>query len=140
MDRVSSWSQGVDTVCVLCKQARETRDHLFFECSYSTSIWEHLIQGILRSEFTNIWSDVMLLIMEGQSDQKRLFCIRYAFQACIHAVWRARNKVRHGENLVPVQSLKKFIEKGIRNRLSLLKSKGGKGWEDILQYWFATRM
>ncbi|XP_013725242.1 uncharacterized protein LOC106429043 [Brassica napus] len=61
MDRVSSWSQGVDT-------------------------------GILRSEFTNIWSDVMLLIMEGQSDKKRLFCIRYPFQACIHAVWRARNK------------------------------------------------
>ena len=140
MERVSRWSQGVDTVCVLCKQAMETRAHLFFECSYSASVWEHLTKGILRSEFTNIWSEVVLLITERHSDKKRLFCIRYAFQVCIHAVWRVRNKIRDGEKLVHVQSLKKFIDKGIRNKLSLLRSKGGKGWEDILQYWFAKRM
>lgn len=47
MERVSRWSQGVDRVCVLCKQAMETRAHLFFECSYSASVWEHLTKGIL---------------------------------------------------------------------------------------------
>lgn len=30
MDRVSNWSQGVDTTCVLCKNAVETKKHLFF--------------------------------------------------------------------------------------------------------------
>lgn len=36
MDRIHRWNAGVDTTCVLCKQATETRDHLFFVCSYST--------------------------------------------------------------------------------------------------------
>lgn len=30
MDRVSKWNQGVDTTCVLCNDATETRNHLFF--------------------------------------------------------------------------------------------------------------
>ena len=38
MDRVSRWSQGADTTCVLCKNASESRNHLFFECSYSSQI------------------------------------------------------------------------------------------------------
>ena len=38
MDRVYRWNQGVDTTCALCKTAQESRDHLFFECSYSTQV------------------------------------------------------------------------------------------------------
>lgn len=38
MDRVSVWSQGIDTTCVLCKNALETRSHLFFECSFSAQL------------------------------------------------------------------------------------------------------
>lgn len=30
LDRVAKWSIGVDTTCVLCKNAEESRDHLFF--------------------------------------------------------------------------------------------------------------
>lgn len=30
MERVSRWNQGIDTTCVLCKAASETREHLFF--------------------------------------------------------------------------------------------------------------
>lgn len=29
LDRVSRWSQGVDTTCALCKSTEESRDHLF---------------------------------------------------------------------------------------------------------------
>lgn len=35
-DRVVKWSKGVDDTCVLCKNAMESRNHLFFECSYSS--------------------------------------------------------------------------------------------------------
>lgn len=31
LDRVAKWSQGIDAKCVLCKNAMETRDHLFFQ-------------------------------------------------------------------------------------------------------------
>ena len=54
MDRVSKWRQGADEVCVLCKNAPETRNHLFFECPYSTQIWEYQTSGILLSAQTNV--------------------------------------------------------------------------------------
>lgn len=47
MDRISQWSQGIDTTCVLCKNTPESRNHLFFECSFSTQVWEHLVKCIL---------------------------------------------------------------------------------------------
>lgn len=38
MDRISKWSHGFDETCVLCKNAMDSRSHLFFECSYSSQI------------------------------------------------------------------------------------------------------
>lgn len=38
MDIIARWNPGVDEICVLCKNACENRDHLFFECPYSVQI------------------------------------------------------------------------------------------------------
>ena len=73
-------------------------------------------------------------------DKKAQFCIRYSLQASIHTLWRERNKIRHGERAIPLLSLKKLIEKGIRNKLSLMRGKGGKRLEGLMQFWFATRI
>lgn len=75
MDRVSKWSHGVDTTCVMCKIEAETRDHLFFKCSYTSQLWEHLTSGILRSSYSNDWSSTVLLITNEVLDKKSLFCV-----------------------------------------------------------------
>lgn len=51
MDRIARWNQGVDPMCVLCKNDPVTRDHLFFECSYSSQIWDHQVRGISENFF-----------------------------------------------------------------------------------------
>ena len=99
MDRVAKWSLGVDTTCVLCKSAVETRNHLFFECSFSSQIWEHLTQGILRNSYTNVWSALVPLLTDDNMDKTTLFCFRYAFHATLYAIWRERNKIKHGDKL-----------------------------------------
>ncbi|XP_013632770.1 PREDICTED: uncharacterized protein LOC106338301 [Brassica oleracea var. oleracea] len=81
MDRVARWSQGVDVTCVLCRRDAESRDHLFFYCSYTSQIWEHLMSGVLRNSYTTVWSEIIALLMRSDWDKKRLFYIRYAFQA-----------------------------------------------------------
>ena len=141
MDRIARWNLGVDVSCVLCKNACENRGHLFFECFYSVQIWESLARGIMGSSFSSSWSVIMNLIeVGGNMGKKKLFCLRYAFQTAMYAVWRERNKVKHGENLIPVNVLKKLAGKGVRNKLSLLRSKGVKGMEDALQFWFGTHL
>ena len=140
MDRVSNWSQNENTTCVLCKNDSESRNHLFFECSYSSQICEHLSLGILRSSFSTVCSVIVPLLLDGNMVRLRLFCIRYAFQAAVYEIWRERNKIKHGEKPLPIPVLKKTIEKWIRNKLSLIRMERGRGVEEALQFWFETRV
>lgn len=140
MDRVSKWSLGADTICVLCKTATETRTHLFFECAYSSQLWKHLTFGFLRGAYSNVWSDVIALISDNSKGIKNTFCVRYSFQAAVYGIWRERNRVRHGENLMPIAMLQKLVEKGIRNKLSLVSMQKGRGLADGLQFWFGSRV
>lgn len=97
LDRVAQWSQGVDTTCLLCKNDVETRNHLFFACSYSSQVWEHLTKGMMGEDYTNDWSEIVQMISEVSMDRKRLFCLRYSFQVTLYMIWRERNKLKHGD-------------------------------------------
>ncbi|KAF3542359.1 hypothetical protein DY000_02005599 [Brassica cretica] len=74
--------------------------------------WEYIVKGILRNSFTNVWSEILLLITDETREKMSLFCIRYAFQAVLYAVWRERNKIKHGDKLLPLPVLKILIDKG----------------------------
>lgn len=139
LDRVSKWSQGVDVTCVLCKNEKESRNHLFFECSYTSQVWEFLTKGILTTSYSKTWDVIIQILSDGKMEKKRLFCLRYAFQITIYTFWRERNRLRHGEKLVPMEALKKLIDKGIRNKLSLLRRKGIRNMREALTFWFQTR-
>ena len=50
-DRLKSWGLVMEEECPLCKHEQETRNHLFFECSYSKTIWKMILQqcGLRRN-------------------------------------------------------------------------------------------
>lgn len=139
MDRISVWDRGVDTTCVLCKLEAESRDHLFFKCVYSAQLWKSLVKGMLGNTYSEDWGLIVQKVSNGGCDKKLLFCLRYAFHAAVYGIWRERNKVRHGESVLPVETIIKLTDKKVRNKLSLVKMKRKKGMEDILSYWFQTR-
>lgn len=134
MDRVSLWSQGVDTTCVLCNLAPECRNHLFFECVYSAQVWDYLLLGIMRSSHSTAWTSIVPWVCAEDRDKKREFCIRYAFQAAVYAIWRKRNRIKHGEKAMPLSMLKRIIDKGIRNKLYLIEKDRRKGMDGLLQF------
>ena len=41
MERLKSWGLMISPTCMLCNVHDETRDHMFFTCDYSKSIWTH---------------------------------------------------------------------------------------------------
>lgn len=86
MDRVTRWNSGVDVTCALCKNAAEFRSHLYFECSYSSQIWEYLMLGILRGSYTTDWNATVDLLKQSDRDKKRSFCLRYGFQIAIYVI------------------------------------------------------
>ncbi|XP_018463234.1 uncharacterized protein LOC108834397 [Raphanus sativus] len=138
MDRISNWCQA-DTTCVLCKKEVQSRNHLFFKCSYSAHLWSYLTGGMLGVHYSEDWSSIITLITGGSLDRRKLYCVRYAFHAAVYAIWRERNGVKHGEKVLAMSVLKKLTEKGVRNKLGLVDKKGRRGMENVLQFWFQMR-
>lgn len=134
MDRVSRWTNGVDQGCVLCNSSLESRDHLFFDCSYSSEVWEYLTKGILKRSYSPKWIEVKKIVSNNTVAVEKGFCLRYAMQSAIHALWRERNKSRHGEPHTQVQVFKKIVEKSIRNKLSLNSKNGPKKLRGTLSF------
>ena len=151
LDRMAIRSQGLATEYVLCKKASESRSHLFFQCDYSSQVWEYIAKGILRSSYTNDSSEIIVLISEESRKKMSRFCLRYAFQAVLYAIRRERNKIIHGEKMMQLPVLKKekmmqlpvlkrMVDKGMRNKITLISRRGTNGMERLMQYWFYTRM
>ncbi|GKU97302.1 hypothetical protein SLEP1_g10467 [Rubroshorea leprosula] len=56
--RQKSWSPHIDATCVLCGAENETRDHLFFSCSYSRTVWD-VISSMLEIPSTFSWQSAL---------------------------------------------------------------------------------
>lgn len=138
-DRMKSWKGAVNVSCVLCNEPLETREHLFFECMYSTRIWEALMQGVLLDKYTVKWEELMRVMKDSSFGKMKLFIIKYAFQASVYMIWQERNRRRHGEDASPTGLLIKLIDKNVRNKITLIQRKGDKKMKDVMVYWFSTR-
>lgn len=64
---------------------------------------------------------------ESEKNKTEMFLLTYVFQTSIHSIWRERNGKKHGDVHQSSASLLKYIDKGVRNRISTLcmgKSRG----------------
>nr|AAD17423.1 hypothetical protein [Arabidopsis thaliana] len=64
---------------------------------------------------------------------------RYVLQATIYTIWRERNERKHGTGLNSANRLIKWIDRHIRNQLSVLKISGDHRYNKGLQVWFTSR-
>ncbi|WZZ49694.1 hypothetical protein YC2023_049801 [Brassica napus] len=60
-------------------------------------------------------------------------------QCSIYSIWRERNGRKHGETHQSSTSLLKFIDKGVRNRISSLRMGGCRKFSRAFEVWFDTR-
>ena len=117
-DRILKWNPQADTLCLLCKSSMESRDHLFFTCPYSQTIWSGLVGRLLASRFSNNWNQILSIVAEGTRDATTTFLIRYSFQTAVYSVWQERNGRRVGEREWSAALLLSRIDKQVRNRIS----------------------
>ncbi|AAF99801.1 T2E6.13 [Arabidopsis thaliana] len=139
-DRMQFWNNGSDVKCTFCSTSIETRDHLFFSCSYASSIWTAIAKNVLQHRFSTDWQAIVNYISETQTDRIRSFLSRYIFQLTVHTVWKERNDRRHGEEPRTSANLISWMDKQIRNQLSIIISTGDRRYENGLQVWFSTRL
>ncbi|VFQ59176.1 unnamed protein product [Cuscuta campestris] len=113
---------NIDTTCVLCKNAIEDRDHLFYECRFTKEVLTHIGQ----------WINHRFLVGNGEEWQKEYWRIKgrkrrqvvaAAFAAICYTVWRARNKWIKLQEEISIEDCCMFIRYQLKTYINVkLKS------------------
>ncbi|XP_013583479.1 PREDICTED: uncharacterized protein LOC106292439 [Brassica oleracea var. oleracea] len=127
---------GILQGCVLCGERDETRDHLFFACPYSYTVWDHLASILVGRRINPDWHDMLRYIQAGTSNEMDMILIRLVFQAVVYYIWRERNTRRHQQDQQGTEQMIKTINRGIKNRISSLGYKAGHKFNGLLRRWF----
>ena len=61
LDRVLINQEWGSCLCVFCRNCLESRDHIFFECSFTRRIWDDMMQLCLVSNAQFVWEDLIAL-------------------------------------------------------------------------------
>lgn len=135
-DRLLRWGiNGIDPVCLLCNRYPESRDHLFFECSYSGQTWSSVADRC-QLQALPVWNDNIsqLQLIRGNKDLRKLTLI--AFQATVYWLWNERNTRLHHQSFRSSTTLFHLIDRQIRNRLLSFRQTNGRASSSMMQLWF----
>lgn len=138
-DRLFRWNPQAVSTCWLCNSATESRDHLFFEYSFSGEVWRGTVRGLISTTLPVRWSVLLQRLVTGLQDRTATFLFRYCFQATAYALWHERNTRRVGEAPHSPARLIIFLDKLIRNRISSLRRRRSNIHEKAMEMWFGSR-
>jgi hypothetical protein len=113
------WGFNVDGNCVFCRNAIETRNHIFFDCSFSKRIWRNVMALCLISDPQFCWEH---LVEWGSMHLKRKglranLC-KLAWWATVYYLWSQKNALLHAGQVKTEDQILNLIKKDVKTRLS----------------------
>ncbi|GKB93629.1 putative reverse transcriptase domain, reverse transcriptase zinc-binding domain protein [Tanacetum coccineum] len=122
--------------CSLCEMQPDSHDYLFFECSFSSQIWEHLKQftGISNIPF-DLNSIVNFLIPSAKMRSARSVIVKLIFAASCYFIWHERNdrlfmkKKRSQDQVIDV------IKSNVRLKLLTCRFKKTAHVQTLFHHW-----
>ena len=137
-DRMRTW--GIAQVCGFCGERNETRDHLFFACPYSYTIWESLARPLVGRNINPDWEwTVNRLRTMGEKTLDSILA-RMLFQTAVYYVRKERNSRCHQQRGIQRDQLRRLIDKAVRNRICSLRYTHGHRLEGLLRRWFQVTL
>ena len=112
------WGLQRDELCLLCGAPQESRDHLYFECSYAWDLW-HTMATRLGLTSHRQWD----------------LCLNLCWQAVIYWVWIERNARLHRHSHRSVSSLLHTIDRQIKDKILSLRDSNLASSSALMQLW-----
>lgn len=132
--RMRQW--GITQACVLCGERDESRDHLFFACPFTFTIWSTLTANLLGSTASPDWSITVTSLRRKRRNKLDEILLKMVFHNTVSTTWQERNSRRHQGAWLTTDTLIRRIDKAIRNRICSLKYTGTHKLEGLLRRWF----
>ncbi|XP_048623049.1 uncharacterized protein LOC125592298 [Brassica napus] len=118
-DRLRSWELQVPSNCILCNLADETRQHLFFECSYNAEVWNFFCSR-LNIHPPVLFEDGLRWLRNPSPDEFVKLITKLIYQAAICRIWKERNNRIHNQRFGPTQTVILEMKQVIQARLDPL--------------------
>ncbi|CAM8975760.1 unnamed protein product [Rhodiola kirilowii] len=100
-DRLSHCGVQTSNFCALCDTGIESRDHLFFECTYSQDVWSKVLGFLHIFPTFNRW-DLLIPWFKGMPQTRlKTKMAAAATTRVMNGVWVARNKKIFREEVTP---------------------------------------
>lgn len=81
-----------DLTCPICTSAVEKRDHLLFQCSLATQVWDDILRWLsISRRFCTLNALLSWTWQHVRKKSNRAKCIKAVFSATIYCLWVARN-------------------------------------------------
>ncbi|XP_010519139.1 PREDICTED: uncharacterized protein LOC104798663 [Tarenaya hassleriana] len=139
-DRLHRWGLQAETLCNLCSAEEESHQHLFFECSFSSSLWLHFANRLgteppLRLHLMPGWIEAT---DQGQNryNHHRRTLTAITLQAAAYMLWRERNDRIFRSHGMPNDQLKHRLDRLVRNIILTGQSGPHQQKNHLLQVWF----
>ncbi|KAF8077079.1 hypothetical protein N665_1063s0006 [Sinapis alba] len=113
-DRIQLWNPQADATCVICKAQNETRNHLFFGCFYSETVWKKLTMKLMGTRYSSDWDHAHQRTTDTILDCNILFLFHFSFHSAIYSLWRERNNRRHSQPPREPTLIARYIDTHIR--------------------------
>ncbi|KAJ6422907.1 hypothetical protein OIU84_023944, partial [Salix udensis] len=116
LDRLHNNSQRT---CLLCNVHEETHCHLFFECTYSISIWQE-IKARAQMVWTpapwpQAWAETVHRYCNKSNPRHKL--VGLALASTVYHLWRERNSRAFNSHFSNAQQTQEAIIQSMRERL-----------------------
>ncbi|XP_059439694.1 uncharacterized protein LOC132172241 [Corylus avellana] len=110
-DRLLTRGYKGDVNCVFCRDQLESRDHLFFEGSFSYRIWRFCLSRCRIANSPIIWEEVLQMgCSEWGNKTFKVVPGRLALGSTVYNIWCNRNEIKHaGHPKTEEQLLKKIL-------------------------------
>lgn len=130
----------MDQGCELCGERNETRDHIFFGCPYSYTVWEALARRLVGAGINPDWHWTLQWIQHRQAHRLDCVLVKMLFQNTIYHLWRERNARRHQQAWTTTDQRRRRIDRAVRNRILSLCYRFDHKLGGLMQRWFLHTM
>lgn len=137
-DKLIGWGLNVPHSCVLCQVHDESRQHLFFDCAYSNTIWSFFLAK-MRVRAPNGFNDVLRWLLAPSRNKNETLILRLIHQAVIYLTWKERNTRIHTAVEKPAGIVIAEIQQIIRLRLDPIarRQTPTQGLPSVLASWLS---
>lgn len=93
-DRVARFCDIADSTCVLCGEAAETQEHLFFHCSYAFAVLQKTLHSVGLEAGLRSLEEWITCFHQAWNQGSLLLQLRAAAMCCtIYCLWQVRNEI-----------------------------------------------